>query len=176
MLLTIQEREEREEIERELKAQNDSLNLSGPLGGSQTPPSLRRTPTPGLNTLKEPLPMGLAGLEAFRREYLTSPLSHLKNTPTSLLPPNFPPFLPSATMNSIAESSFGRGLTAPPPAPSSSSGSATPPAGGGAGGGGHSSAHRSPSSEFTSQQNWSFEEQFKQVSVTPTMFLNCHVP
>ncbi len=68
------------------------------------------------------LPMGLAGLEAFRREYLTSPLSHLRNVtgggggPGSAgppaFPPGFPPLLPpgaaSSAMASIAESSFGK--------------------------------------------------------------------
>ena len=101
----------------------------------------------------------------------TSPLR------SSLMPPNFPPILPHPQnlMNSIAESSFGLGkgsllpklptsgppLGPLPPPPSAASGGAkqvttptrSPPR--------HN--NRSPSAEFTSQQNWSFEEQFKQV-------------
>lgn len=114
---------------------------------------------------KEPPPLGLAGLEAFRREYLTSPLSHLRGNdsgirgiPPSLLPP-FPPLmpqLPGSGPMSLSESSFNRTNTNR----SSLSGGGTPPGGDR---GGHGSAHSTPSSEFSSQQNWSFEEQFKQL-------------
>ena len=116
---------------------------------------------------KEPPPLGLAGLEAFRREYLTSPLSHLRGNdsgvrgiPPSLLPP-FPPLmpqLPGSGPMSLSESSFNRTNTNR----SSLSGGGTPPGGDR---GGHGSAHSTPSSEFSSQQNWSFEEQFKQVNL-----------
>ena len=107
----------------------------------------------------------------------TSPLR------SSLMPPNFPPILPHPQnlMNSIAESSFGLGKSGLlPKLPTSLSGPLPghPPGGGG---GGPPPPHppkqvttptRSPprhnsrtppSNEFTSQQNWSFEEQFKQV-------------
>ena len=139
-----------------------------------------RTPT----LSKEPPPLGLAGLEAFRREYLTSPLSHLRaGGPGGLLPP-FPPLgIPQSTAAALqlaAESGFGKHLgqslgqslgqnlgqslgqslgTPPggvslPRANDNHSRGGTPPA----------STHSTPSSEFSSQQNWSFEEQFKQVS------------
>ncbi len=126
-----------------------------------------------------PPPLGLAGLEAFRREYLsTSPLSHLRGVAAAAaansaaaaapFPPNFPPIRPHPTqnlMNSIAESGFGLGglgkrssggppSSASTPPAASSQPTRSPPT---------SSNIRSPSSEFTSQQNWSFEEQFKQV-------------
>ena len=115
---------------------------------------------------KEPPPLGLAGLEAFRREYLTSPLSHLRGgneggvrgIPSSLLPP-FPPLMPQLPGSGpmpLSESNFNRNHTNR----SSLSGGGTPPGGDR---GGHGSAHSTPSSEFSSQQNWSFEEQFKQV-------------
>ena len=114
---------------------------------------------------KEPPPLGLAGLEAFRREYLTSPLSHLRagneggrGIPSSLLPP-FPPLMPQLPGSGppLSESSFNRNHINR----SSLSGGGTPPGGDR---GGHGSAHSTPSSEFSSQQNWSFEEQFKQVT------------
>ena len=197
-----QEREEREEIEKELREQNDnSLNLIRPLssdeGSNGAAPrdekghkvvdnsnnnteriggvavDLQRRGSPPVG--KEPPPLGLAGLEAFRREYLTSPLSHLRAAGSGppQFPPNFPPILPHPQnlMNSIAESGFGlggfgkSGSNRGPPPPSSSSSGGTPPAS-------HATPTRSPpqqqgirspSSEFTSQQNWSFEEQFKQV-------------
>lgn len=121
-----------------------------------------RTPNSN-NFSKEPPPLGLAGLEAFRREYLTSPLSHLRGG-HALLPP-FPPLgLPHTTAAALqfaAEAGFGKhiGLTTPSgrgdhERTHSHSRGATPPA----------STHSTPSSEFSSQQNWSFEEQFKQVS------------
>ena len=123
---------------------------------------------------KEPPPLGLAGLEAFRREYLTSPLSHLRGNdggvrgiPPSLLPP-FPPLmpqLPGSGPMSLSESSFNRTNTNR----SSLSGGGTPPGGDR---GGHGSAHSTPSSEFSSQQNWSFEEQFKQVNLNIFSFKN----
>ena len=123
---------------------------------------------------KEPPPLGLAGLEAFRREYLTSPLSHLRGNdsgvrgiPPSLLPP-FPPLmpqLPGSGPMSLSESSFNRTNTNR----SSLSGGGTPPGGDR---GGHGSAHSTPSSEFSSQQNWSFEEQFKQVNLNIFFFKN----
>ena len=99
---------------------------------------------------KEPPPLGLAGLEAFRREYLTSPLSHLRGNPN--LVPSFPSLLPQLG----DRSPFGKALPS------------TPHSGeGGRGGGGQrtppTSSQSTPSSEFSSQQNWSFEEQFKQV-------------
>ena len=128
-----------------------------------------RTPT----LSKEPPPLGLAGLEAFRREYLTSPLSHLRGGPGGLLPP-FPPLgIPHSTAAALqlaAESGFGKHLAAeggfgkhltPPTGVlrtndnQNHSRGGTPPA----------SSHSTPSSEFSSQQNWSFEEQFKQVSL-----------
>ena len=131
-----------------------------------------RTPT---SLPKDPPPIGLAGLEAFRREYLTSPLSNFRAGGHSLLPP-FPPLagLPHSTAAALqlaAEGGFGKGLNPlnPPvslggPLPPSNTGrgmedrvhsrGATPPA----------STQSTPSSEFSSQQNWSFEEQFKQVS------------
>ena len=153
-----QEREEREEIERELKAQSLKLNADRDNNGNS-----------GNFGLKDPTPIGLAGLEAFRREYLTSPLSHLRNS----LPPGFPG-LPAgfpgsaanppsaAAMTSIAESSFGK-VPLSGPQSASSTGSNTPPISGSAAPQRSPGSHRSPSSEFTSQQNWSFEEQFKQV-------------
>ena len=123
---------------------------------------------------KEPPPLGLAGLEAFRREYLTSPLSHLRGNdggvrgiPPSLLPP-FPPLmpqLPGSGPMSLSESSFNRTNTNR----SSLSGGGTPPGGDR---GGHGSAHSTPSSEFSSQQNWSFEEQFKHVNLIIFSFKN----
>ena len=96
-----QEREEREEIEKELRAQSETLNLIRPLSSDEgsngagsgkdeahkvventnnnTDSLLRRSPSSSAaSSLKEPPPLGLAGLEAFRREYLTSPLSHLR--------------------------------------------------------------------------------------------------
>lgn len=208
---SLKEREERAEIEKELRAQSESLNLSTSHSSSDhrhtpndnnngsglaTPPPISSaTPPSALSLLKDPPPLGLAGLEAFRREYLTSPLSasHLmrhSNLPglsnLSNLPVSFPnPLLPTvsaANMTSIAESSFAKHLSnsnlhhqlsglagggaggghhgngGGAPSGSSSGGSATPPIGGGS-----NAPHRSPSSEFTSQQNWSFEEQFKQV-------------
>ena len=129
-----------------------------------------RTPT---SLPKDPPPIGLAGLEAFRREYLTSPLSNFRAGGHSLLPP-FPPLagLPHSTAAALqlaAEGGFGKGLNPPAslggPLPPSNSGvrgmedrvhsrGGTPPA----------STQSTPSSEFSSQQNWSFEEQFKQVS------------
>ena len=93
---------------------------------------------------KEPPPLGLAGLEAFRREYLTSPLSHLRANPN--LVPNFPSMLPQLG----DRSPFGKAM---PSTPGGGGGSRTPP----------TSSQSTPSSEFSSQQNWSFEEQFKQV-------------
>ena len=121
-----------------------------------------RTPT---SLPKEPPPIGLAGLEAFRREYLTSPLSNFRAGGHSLLPP-FPPLagIPHSTAAALqlaAEGGFAKGLNPPGP-PSVGRGleervhsrGATPPA----------STQSTPSSEFSSQQNWSFEEQFKQVS------------
>ena len=123
---------------------------------------------------KEPPPLGLAGLEAFRREYLTSPLSHLRNMGSCnpLLPP-FPPLLPPGLGGSPAPGGGGPEFARNNPNRSSLSGGGTPPSererGGGGGGGGHGgSAHSTPSSEFSSQQNWSFEEQFKQVSGNAT--------
>ena len=96
--LFTQEREEREEIEKEFRAQREGLDMStlSPSGsnndnnnGSNEGRDLR-TPNSLANLVKEPHPpLGLAGLEAFRREYLTSPLSHLRGG-HSLLPP-FPP-------------------------------------------------------------------------------------
>ena len=131
-----------------------------------------RTPN-SLPLIKEPPPLGLAGLEAFRREYLTSPLSQLRGAP--LLPP-FPPLgnfgIPHSTAAALqlaAEGGFGKPPVTPPtpggggmlgfprPGPLEdrvNSRGATPPA----------SSQSTPSSEFSSQQNWSFEEQFKQVS------------
>ena len=92
-----QEREEREEIEKELRAQSETLNLIRPLSSDEgsngkdeahkvventnnnTDSLLRRSPSSSAaSSIKEPPPLGLAGLEAFRREYLTSPLSHLR--------------------------------------------------------------------------------------------------
>ena len=170
--LNLQEREEREEIEKELRAQREGLDMSSlsPSGSTHDnnngngDPSRGDLRTPTLS--KEPPPLGLAGLEAFRREYLTSPLSHLRGGPGGLLPP-FPPLgIPSSTAAALqlaAESGFAKHLTPP----------------GGGGGGNHirrnednhsrggtppASTHSTPSSEFSSQQNWSFEEQFKQVS------------
>lgn len=165
-----QEREEREEIEKELRAQRDSLLMSntsptGSGGGGHGDNNNGNDVTSGLqppssSMLKEPPPLGLAGLEAFRREYLTSPLSHLRGGPT-LLPP-FPPLgMPHSTTAALqlaaaAEGSFGKPhmtSTSAATAVASSSRGATPPA----------SSHSTPSSEFSSQQNWSFEEQFKQL-------------
>ena len=97
----LQEREEREEIEKELRAQSETLNLIRPLSSDEgsngagsgkdeahkvventnnnTDSLLRRSPSSSAaSSIKEPPPLGLAGLEAFRREYLTSPLSHLR--------------------------------------------------------------------------------------------------
>ena len=89
-----QEREEREEIEKELRAQNEAFMAAAAAaaaaGGSPPLSHLAGLNIPGLmsatdsngnsgsTTNKEPPPLGLAGLEAFRREYLTSPLSHLR--------------------------------------------------------------------------------------------------
>ena len=94
------------------------------------------------------------GLEAFhrQREFLNSPQSLLGLvTPPSLLPPsstnlNFPP-LPRPPSQ--------------PPTPSSQTSSSPVQhlPGGGSGGGGGSN-----------QQNWSFEEQFKQVSQSIKLF------
>ena len=181
--LFTQEREEREEIEKEFRAQREGLDMStlSPSGsnndnnnGSNEGRDLR-TPNSLANLVKEPHPpLGLAGLEAFRREYLTSPLSHLRGG-HSLLPP-FPPLgIPQSTAAALqmaAEGGFGKQLVnaglqsggGPGTPPSLSrpaldpdrvhSRGATPPA----------SSHSTPTSEFSSQQNWSFEEQFKQVS------------
>ena len=85
-----------------------------------------------------------------------------------LLPP-FPPLLPPGLGGSPAPGGGGPEFARNNPNRSSLSGGGTPPSererGGGGGGGGHGgSAHSTPSSEFSSQQNWSFEEQFKQVS------------
>merc|ERR1719454_2422956 len=66
------------------------------------------------------------------------------------------PQLPGSGPMSLSESSFNRSHTNR----SSLSGGGTPPGGDR---GGHGSAHSTPSSEFSSQQNWSFEEQFKQL-------------
>ena len=142
-----------------------------------------RTPNSSLaNLIKEPHPpLGLAGLEAFRREYLTSPLSHLQRGGHSLLPP-FPPLglsqSTAAALQLAAEGGFGKqlhggplqggmggGSGTPPmsrPALDAHSRGATPPA----------SSHSTPNSnsEFSSQQNWSFEEQFKQVSLFHLIF------
>lgn len=165
----LQSREEREEIAKELRAQREGLeamtNLS-PSGsnidnnnGNDPSRDLSRTSLP---LVKDPPPLGLAGLEAFRREYLTSPLSHLRGG-HSLLPP-FPPLgIPHSTAAALqlaAEGGFGKLPGAPPSGRGlderAHSRGATPPA----------STHSTPTSgsEFSSQQNWSFEEQFKQVS------------
>ena len=91
---------------------------------------------------KEPPPLGLAGLEAFRREYLTSPLSHLRNMGSCnpLLPP-FPPLLPPGLGGSPAPGGGGPEFARNNPNRSSLSGGGTPPSererGGGGGGGGH---------------------------------------
>ncbi len=135
---------------------NDNNNGNGDSGRDPLPLS------------KEPPPLGLAGLEAFRREYLTSPLSHLRGG-HGLLPP-FPPLgIPHSTAAALqlaAEGGFGKLNHGSPPVPRTPtvpgldhvdrvhSRGGTPPA----------STHSTPSSEFSSQQNWSFEEQFKQVS------------
>ena len=66
------------------------------------------------------------------------------------------PQLPGSGPMPLSESNFNRNHTNR----SSLSGGGTPPGGDR---GGHGSAHSTPSSEFSSQQNWSFEEQFKQV-------------
>ena len=166
-----QEREEREEIEKELRAQREGLDMSNlsPSGSNDNNNTNEtrdlRTPT---SLPKEPPPIGLAGLEAFRREYLTSPLSNFRAGGHSLLPP-FPPLagIPHSTAAALqlaAEGGFGKGLNPPLTGPPSGgrggmeervhSRGATPPA----------STQSTPSSEFSSQQNWSFEEQFKQVS------------
>lgn len=139
--------------------------------------------TPSSTGMKEPPPLGLAGLEAFRREYLTSPLSHLRGGHPLL--PHFPPLgIPQSTAAALqlaAESGFGKLPLTPvggghhggvPLDRGDSRGGdrghvlmshsrgATPPA----------SAHSTPSSEFSSQQNWSFEEQFKQVRMCTNVF------
>ena len=166
----LQEREEREEIEKELRAQREGLDMSGlsPSGSNDNNNTNEtrdlRTPT---SLPKEPPPIGLAGLEAFRREYLTSPLSNFRAGGHSLLPP-FPPLagIPHSTAAALqlaAEGGFGKGLNNLNPPPPNVPGrgmeervhsrGATPPA----------STQSTPSSEFSSQQNWSFEEQFKQV-------------
>ena len=118
----MQEREEREEIEKELRAQREGLDMSSlsPSGSTHDnnngngDPSRGDLRTPTLS--KEPPPLGLAGLEAFRREYLTSPLSHLRGGPGGLLPP-FPPLgIPSSTAAALqlaAESGFAKHLTPP---------------------------------------------------------------
>ena len=82
--------------------------------------------------------------EAFRREYLTSPLSHLRTNP-NLVPP-FPGLLPQLGDRSPFSKTGSHN-------PGGGSGARTPP----------TSSQSTPSSEFSSQQNWSFEEQFKQV-------------
>ena len=179
-LLFLQEREEREEIEKELRAQREGLDMSSlsPSGSNNDnnngngDPSRGDLRTPTLS--KEPPPLGLAGLEAFRREYLTSPLSHLRGGPGGLLPP-FPPLgIPHSTAAALqlaaesgfgkhlaAEGGFGKNILTPPTGVlrtndnQNHSRGGTPPA----------SSHSTPSSEFSSQQNWSFEEQFKQVSL-----------
>lgn len=82
-----------------MRAQSETLNLIRPLSsdeGSNGAGSehkvventnnntdglslLRRSPSSSAaSSIKDPPPLGLAGLEAFRREYLTSPLSHLR--------------------------------------------------------------------------------------------------
>lgn len=169
--MLLQEREEREEIEKELRAQREGLDMSNlsPAGSNNDNnnggnDSSRRTPN-SLPLAKEPPPLGLAGLEAFRREYLTSPLSHLRGG-HGLLPP-FPPLgIPTSTtaaaLQLAAESGFGfkqasanrtsAGLESVLDRHGSRGGSPPP-----------RSTHSTPSSEFSSQQNWSFEEQFKQV-------------
>jgi len=181
-----QEREEREEIEKEFRAQRAGLDMStlSPTGsnndnnnGSNEGRDLR-TPNSSLaNLIKEPHPpLGLAGLEAFRREYLTSPLSHLQRGGHSLLPP-FPPLglsqSTAAALQLAAEGGFGKQLHGGPLQGGMGGGSGTPPISRPAlGDGMHSrgatppaSQHSTPNSnsEFSSQQNWSFEEQFKQL-------------
>ena len=137
-----------------------------------------RTPNSLANLIKEPHPpLGLAGLEAFRREYLTSPLSHLgRGNP--LLPP-FPPLgIPQSTAAALqlaAESGFGKQLHGGPlqGGMGGGGGSATPPLtltrpalddrlhSRGATPPASSQSTPNSNSEFSSQQNWSFEEQFK---------------
>ena len=197
--IIIQEREEREEIEKEFRAQRAGLDMStlSPTGsnndnnnGSNEGRDLR-TPNSSLaNLIKEPHPpLGLAGLEAFRREYLTSPLSHLRGG-HGLLPP-FPPLgqalqgLPQSTAAALqlaAEGGFGKHMTGGPLGHSGlGGGSGTPPMSRPAlddrvhsrGATPPASSHSTPNSnsEFSSQQNWSFEEQFKQVSSFHMIFL-----
>ena len=110
----------------------------------------------GSTANKEPPPLGLAGLEAFRREYLTSPLSHLRSNPN--LVPQFPGLLPQLG----DRSPFGKSGSQHP---GSGSGARTPP----------TSSQSTPSSEFSSQQNWSFEEQFKQVMYLFNYSVKCNV-
>ncbi|CAB4058830.1 Protein dead ringer,AT-rich interactive domain-containing protein 3A,AT-rich interactive domain-containing protein 3B,Protein dead ringer homolog,AT-rich interactive domain-containing protein 3C [Lepeophtheirus salmonis] len=115
-----QEREEREEIEKELRAQDNNVNKGG----------------------VPPLPLGLEGLEAFRRQYLASPLSNLTRMPPGfpgLIPP--PPPIPQTPPERVLQETSYKSSSANTP---------------------NSSQHSTPSSEFSSQQNWSFEEQFKQ--------------
>jgi len=204
-----QEREEREEIEKELRVQEQQAaavaaaaasmfrgeaagNRSGSGGGgggggdsdnNNDPPSSTASSlaaaaaaaasmAASMASAKEPPPLGLAGLEAFRREYLTSPLSHLRGMGSlgaagvnPLLPP-FPPLLPPLSGSPGGGLPDAGGFARSNTNRSSLSGGGTPPSerererGGG---GGHGSAHSTPSSEFSSQQNWSFEEQFKQL-------------
>ena len=143
----------------------DSDNNNDPIVTTASSLAAAAAAAAAMASSKEPPPLGLAGLEAFRREYLTSPLSHLRNMGNPLLPP-FPPLLPPLG------AAAGGGSPAPPdfgsrsnPNRSSLSGVGTPPSERERErGGGHGSAHSTPSSEFSSQQNWSFEEQFKQVS------------
>ncbi|XP_040580996.1 uncharacterized protein [Lepeophtheirus salmonis] len=116
-----QEREEREEIEKELRAQDNNVNKGG----------------------VPPLPLGLEGLEAFRRQYLASPLSNLTRMPPGfpgLIPP--PPPIPQTPPERVLQETSYKSSSANTP---------------------NSSQHSTPSSEFSSQQNWSFEEQFKQL-------------
>jgi hypothetical protein len=99
---------------------------------------------------KEPPPLGLAGLEAFRREYLTSPLSHMRSNNPNLVP-SFPGLLPQLGDRSPFNKTHP---STPQHLSGGGGGSRTPP----------TSSQSTPSSEFSSQQNWSFEEQFKQVN------------
>jgi len=181
-----QEQEEREEIEKEFRAQREGLDMStlSPSGsindnnnGSNEGHDLG-IPNSLANLVKDPHPpLGLAGLEAFRREYLTSPLSQLRGVGGghSLLP-SFPPLgMPHSTAAALqlaTDSGFNKHLQL-----QSGGRSGTPPLsrpalgtedrGHSQGGTPPASSHSTPTSEFSSQQNWSFEEQFKQVRSFP---------
>ena len=159
-----QEREEREEIEKELRAQNEAFMAAtvAAAGGSSPLSHLSGLNIPGLMSTatdnngnsggtanKEPPPLGLAGLEAFRREYLTSPLSHMRSNNPNLVP-SFPGLLPQLGDRSPFNKTHP---STPQHLSGGGGGSRTPP----------TSSQSTPSSEFSSQQNWSFEEQFKQV-------------